>query len=849
MAYPRLALRLLCALGLSGALAACTASPTTLLLELEGDASITGLDVSVGLSTGSKLQRSFGLSGKPLPGQILVELPDVAVVATIDVIGTGGSMAFAAHAQVTSKPHRQVRVPLQLGASASSDLLPSGDGGGVDAGADGAINGDGPPSLDLQSPVDLPDPDLAVASDLSGAIDQAAGPSDLSATDGPKGSPLDLPATPSLVVLAGQYGGEGWHDDVGTDIRFGSIGGAAQVGNLIYVVEHWTGFLRTIDVTTRQSATVQLVNAGNLQPTSLDTPGGLAYDGAGYLYTASWERHAIYKIEIATGKVSRLIGLIDNSGSDDGDAATARFFNPWGVTFDDSKVLWVADTGNKKLRKIDLAGPTVSTPALVMAGATDLGGPATFSEPHGMALDAGLLYLADGGGVLRIDPINSTVTRLVANTKLDTAAHVAILGGNLYALDRGLNCIWRFPLASLNSGTIVAGGNVYPELSIDGIGSAARFQAPVWMLPGPTNDLWVFEEFAIRRVTLDTFTVSTWAGLGDHSGSKNSPNPTLRGPVSLLYDGDDTIYFSDYESARVRKYTISTNAVVTIAGNGNPDHVDGPALSASFYGPSGLALDGAGNLYIAENLLHTIRKLDTSGMVTTIAGKAGMPGAPGSDGTLGLSASFDGPAGLAFDGVGTLFVAEVGNSLIRSIDLTTSGYPTSVLVGTGSRDHQDNTMGKLAHFDAPFGLAYDAKNELLYITEINADTVRRADLSSVNRPVTTVSGLTYQPFYYGVEPGDGGSLAGTHHRSPAGIVVDSTGKRLYVANRDGDTIQRLDLQLDTSATIVGVPMAGFVKPGPLPANTHTPYGLALTPLGLVSTSVENVLLLATGIAP
>lgn len=823
----------LCGLSLAVlTLSGCSKGSTSLLLEVTGDPNVTSIGLVVNLSTGAQVSRTLPLAD-PLPGRVVIELPDVAVIVTIDATGTAPTVEYTAHEVVTSKPHQQLLVPIQLGEPATPDLRVTPDGSTADlVGVDG----------------DAPLADLAVTDGMSD--DLADGMSADLRQPGLDLPGLDLPAN-SLVVLAGQYGGQGWHDDVGMDARFTQLEGAVRVGNTLYVAEHYTDRIRTIDLTTGQTGSLGTSAADHdLAPNSCG-PAGLASDGSAFLYVACFDQHTVSKLEIATGVLTVIVGAPSSSGGEDGGFGAARFFNPWGLAFDASGFLWVSDSGNKKLRKIDLSGPTVSTPALVNFSATDMGAATTWVEPHGMTRNGAELFVTNGGGVVRVDPLSNVVTPFVAASKLDTAADVAVVGSNAYVLDYGLNALWRFPLASPQTGTVVAGGNIYARDSVDGVGLAARFQNPEYLVAGAdSNDLFIVEAYAVRRIALDTSTVTTFAGRGEHAGFRDGADPLLRTPNGVLWDGDDTIYFTEYEGARIRKYTISTQQVALVAGTGDSDHLDGPALSAKFYGAAGLALDSDGNLYIAEDLVHTVRKLDKiSGNVSTIAGLAGVDGTPGADGLAGTDNRLGAPWGLVFDGAHTLFVSERASSVVRAIDLDTPTYLMSLLVGSGIRDSQDNVNGKLAHFDGPSGLAYDRTRQLLYITETN-NTVRRADLSTANRSVTTVSGIVYGPFSTNVPPGDGGPLASTRHRTPSWIALSASGNDLYVSNTEGQTIQRLDLQGNVSQTIVGAPLAAFVKPGPLPGRLSVPEGVALTPLGLVIAGfAENVLLVATGIAP
>lgn len=784
-----------------------------MLLTVDGDPAITSIGFDISLSTGQTVARSFPVTTGALPGRVVVELPDVAVVVTIAATGTGPGIEYSDDATVTSKPHQQVEVPLVLGTPSRLDL------GTTD-----------------EALPDLADADL-VGADLSSA-----------SLDMPLVTP-DLPSVPSLLLLAGQPGGSGSHNATGTVARFGQLEKPVIVGNTLYIGEHFSGRLRTVDLTTGAVGAVTLVRESDGQPADLGNLAGLAYKD-GFLYAAMILEHTVRKVELATGKVSLVIGKPTMTGTTDGDVNTALFNGPWGLAFAPDGALWVADSNNDRLRRIDLAGPSVTTPALVEASPTDMGAVPTFQEPHGLEFDGSVLYVADGGGIVRVDTTNGLASIFVARNKLQGCSDILIRDGNIYALDYGLNSVWRFPLASPATGTVVAGGNVFQAESRDGQGAAARFQNSEWIVGGGANEAFVVESFALRRMTLDTFAVTTFAGLGEHAGYRNTPDARLKQPGSLVYDGVDTVYFSEYGNHRIRKYTLSTGAVADVAGNGDPVWADGPAAQASFYTPAGLALDKDGNLYIAEDQVHDIRRLDKSGMVTTFAGHPNTAGVAGVDGQAALDAYFGAPAGLLFDGTSTLFVTELDNSVVRAIDLSTASHPVSVVAGSGVRAHDDNTMGKLARFDRPNGMALDRTANVLYVAETSSETVRRIDLANANHPVSTLSGITYQAFSATLPSGDNGSLAGTRHNGPTELALDASNRYLFVTNRDGHTIQRLDLMAQTSLTIVGAPREDTTLTGPLPGRVHGPSGLVMTPLGLVTTSIdEHSLLLATGVVP
>ena len=216
---------------------------------------------------------------------------------------------------------------------------------------------------------------------------------------------------------------------------------------------------------------------------------------------------------------------------------------------------------------------------------------------------------------------------------------------------------------------------------------------------------------------------------------------------------------------------------------------------------------------------HVIRQVTPTGYVKTIAGTPGVLGAPTPTPAPGLTTHFHNPSGLAYDGSQTLFVADTNNNVLCAIDLSTPDFSIRTLAGDG--------------------IGYNRGT--LYVADTFADLIRRVDLTDPLAPqVYTLAG----------QVGNAGS-AGTRFTdaqffSPLGLALDpATGKTLWVADSGNQTVRRLDLGKAMVSTEVGVPLVPRTRPGPLPGNVHTPWGVVVTPRGLVITSYdENTVLLA-----
>lgn len=789
---------------------ACDNGPTTVLVTVNGPSSVAAVDVDVTLGTGARVQRTLPLGdGKMLPGLVHVELPDVVTSVTVRATATIGGVEATDEKTVTSKLHRQVKVTLQLGDVADMNVDPL--------------------------------PDLTGA-DLTGADLTTPPPADLETGPSP-----DLNGVPAVEVAIGNYGGGGNFDGVAGDARFETLNSLVVVGNTAYIGEYWSGVLRTVDLTTMQAGRVALTRASDGLETGVSYPTGATYDGAGFMYLTSFLGNLVQKVELATGKVTRIAGQNNVTGSADGDAATATFNHPVYTAFDSMGNLWVADQGNKKLRKIQLTPSVmVSTPAL--STGVDMGAPATITQIGGMRIDNDQLYFSDEGGIKKIDLTTTplVVTQFVPKNKLQSIADIAIVGTDLFALDGQLNTVWRFPLANPASGVMIAGGNSFAGYTVDGVATSARFQNPCCIVPDGAGSLYIAEPYTLRKLAISTVAVTTLAGRGANVG--NTP-PLLNRPHGIYYDGSDAVYIGDAGSNRVRKFVLSTQTLTNYAGSGDYDWADGHGTAAKMYGPTGIIGDKDGNLYVSDAGNACLRKIDPAGQVTTIVGHPKMDGAaPMTDNMNGADVYLGNPMGLAYDGNQTLYLADLGNNVVLTISLADTTYKTSVLAGNPTQSGHVDAMGKAARFEGPRALAYDGAHQRLYVSDINSDTLRRVDLT--NAMVSTISGIAYSPFTSNIPAGDNGSLGGTRHRSPSGLVLLPGGDELLLANEDGHTIQRINVTGDSSSTVIGSAMQGFVKPGALPARIQNPVGMTAVgkQLFIVSEN-ENVVLKVSGVLP
>jgi hypothetical protein len=341
--------------------------------------------------------------------------------------------------------------------------------------------------------------------------------------------------------------------------------------------------------------------------------------------------------------ITTVAGNGTNGYSGDGGAATdARLYQPHGVVVDGSGSLFIADLANYRVRRVSTNG-IITT---VAGNGTNLysgdGGAATNASlwlPSGVAVDG-------SGNLLIADPGNNRIRKVDANGTITTLAGNGTGG---YSGDGGLATN-----AQLN----------YPYgVAVDGSGNL--FVAD-------------WENDSIRKVGTNGIIV-TVAGNGTdgYSGDGGlATNASLYRPSDVAVDGPGNLFIADSANYCVRK--VSTNGIITtVGGNGSYGYSGdgGAATNARLAGPEGVAVDGSGNLYIADWGNGRIRKVGTNGIITTVAGN-GNGGYPGDDGPA-TSASLSGPSGVALDGTGNLFIADEFNNRIRRIQL--AGSPTLAL--------------------------------------------------------------------------------------------------------------------------------------------------------------------------
>ncbi|MBC7921362.1 MAG: hypothetical protein H7Z75_09770 [Ferruginibacter sp.] len=309
----------------------------------------------------------------------------------------------------------------------------------------------------------------------------------------------------------------------------------------------------------------------------------------------------------------------------------------------------------------------------------------------------------------------------------------------------------------------------------EGTGGAAKFNDPGGLSVDASGHVYVADlrNHRIRKIS-PTGTVTNLAGGGTAGFADGTgEGAQFNGPSEMAMDAAGNLYVTDYFNNRIRKVT-RTGVVTTLAGTGEPGYRDGPGAAAQFNRPENLAVDAAGNVYVTDN--HRLCKISPAGLVSTLAGSgtAGYVDGPAT------AARFDSPSGLAVDGAGNLLVADGFNHCIRRV--TATGV-VSTFVGNGKAGHADGS-GLAARFELPSGLALDGSGNL-YVADFGNGRIRKVTPSGV---VSTLAGTNQAGDYRD------GPLASAGMYRASSIAVDAGGK-VYVTNYQYHGVRKIAFSL------------------------------------------------------
>jgi sugar lactone lactonase YvrE len=313
---------------------------------------------------------------------------------------------------------------------------------------------------------------------------------------------------------------------------------------------------------------------------------------------------------------------------------------------------------------------------------------------------------------------------------------------------------------------------------------------------------------------------------GDMGGSGNADGvraaPSFNFPQGVATDSAGNVYVADSNNNTIRKIT-PAGVVSTLAGTaGLTGSTDATGAAARFNFPFGVAADSAGNVYVADSRNNIIRKITPAGVVSTLAGTAGLTG---STDATGAAARFTHPVGVATDSAGNVYVADTNNSTIRKI--TPAGVVTT-LAGTAGVFGSTDATGAAASFNSPRGVATDSAGNV-YVADTSNNTIRKIT------PASVVSTLAGTALLAGSTDATG---AAASFNVPIGVATDSAGN-VYVADSNNDTIRKIT-PAGAVSTVVGVAGQASFAPGALPGRLANPLGVAVSGTSLYITLYNGV---------
>jgi hypothetical protein len=572
-------------------------------------------------------------------------------------------------------------------------------------------------------------------------------------------------ATGNITTVAGSgtaaFGGDGGVATAAQLYYPASI--ALDASGNLYIADEYNVRIRKVAAGTNIISTV----AGNgtagyngdglATSASLNYPQGVGVDLNGNVFIADTNSHRIRKVDPGTGIISTVVNGSGTAGflGEAGVATAARLYSPAGLAVDASGNVYIADSNNDRIRKyvpgtgliFTVAGSGIGT----FGGDGGLATAGQIYHPQGVSVDgSGNLYIADSYNH-RVRKVSPPTTTLVLSTVAGTGTPG--YNGDGVATNIQLN----YPQGT----TVDAAGNVYIA---------------------DTNNQ------RIRKVAAATGIISTYAGTGVAGFSGEAGPATsarIYGPTGMAADAAGNIYFADTNNHRIRKITAATGIITTVAGSGTPGYLgEGiAATAAQLWNPTGVAVDGNGNIYIADENNHRIRLvLAASGLIYTMAG-TGTAGVAG-DGGLATNAQLSSPQGVAVDAAANVYIADTNNHRIRKINSATGIITT--IGGTGIAGFLGEAgPATAARLYYPAGIAADAAGNV-YFADYSNHRVRRIAAASgiINTVVGSEAG-------YG---GDGGAATAGQIYYPYGVALDSSGS-IFVADYYNSRVRRAGVPL------------------------------------------------------
>ena len=636
----------------------------------------------------------------------------------------------------------------------------------------------------------------------------------------------------------------------------GPVGIAIDNSGNLFIAD--TGNHRVVKLTIA-SGTISTM-AGNGTPGSsgdggpaasaeLNSPAGVTFDSAGNLYINDAASNRIRKVSAATGIISTVAG--DGTAGytgDGGPAIDAEINDPGDVALDSAGNLYIPDAPDNVVRKVSpltfasTAVASSSTPQnlLLQTTAAETITSLTVPVSEGNKKE----YIVGKVTGCAVDGVTSNPAGTICTVPITFSPaypglrpvplKVVTSAGNV---NIGLNGQGVGPLAALTPGTMsTLAGEVNPP-------NCNAYNGPALLGPlcnpsagavDAAGNVYVaaFYSNTVSKIDLNG-NITVIAGTGGFGvsgigGPATSAN--IERPSDVTIDAAGNVYFSDETAQQVFKIDAITQIITSVVGNGTQGYSgdNGPAIMASLNRPEGVAVDVQGNLYVEDQDNNLIRKIDTAGIITTVAGNPATinqgstafsgDGGPATQANLdlccgGVAAAYD---NIAVDAAGNLFIGDSLHNVVREV--TTDGIIHTVAGNNalGAGYSGDGGAATSAQLNLPMGVAVDAAGDL-YIADFSNNRIRKVDAAT--QIITTVAGNGQ-----GGSAGDGGPATQVSLTGPQKVVLDGQGN-LYIADTKNNLIRKTD---------VSNPTLTFITPTAV-GSTDTTDG----PLGVVISDIGN----------
>ena len=547
-------------------------------------------------------------------------------------------------------------------------------------------------------------------------------------------------------------------------------------------------------------------NDGSALSATFNKPSMTAVDSTFGIYLADMGNNTVRKYSNSTLSVYAGTGVPGSTG-DGGLASAAKFASPYGVALDSVNALYVTDMSNCVVRRVDPATGIITkyagtyTPGF--SGDGSAAAAATLSFPTGLALDPlNNMYICDTGNsrIRRVDYATGIISTIAGDgveryagdngpgylASLSSPTGVTTdAAGNLYIADKNNNCI-RFLNVTTGYITTVAGQP--PRPGYEGnytFASASLLSTPTQVSYDlPSGNLYIADDGNCRVRILDTAATIIYDYAGNGSPMSYGDNIPVANAVfgsinSVVTDANNDIYVADGLGNTIRKVTVATGIINTVVGTGQPSYSpDGPGTTTRINEPNGMAVDTYNNIAFCDTQNNIIRTYNTTSQeVVTIAGTG--VGAYGGDGGSATAAFLSTPRTVAVDSIGNVYIGDSSNYRVRAVNADTGNITT--YAGTGTEGII--SAGTLATA-SPIGYvsAVTTLSNVLYLADSNTSGIWKVSLDDGTfQPVSAISTPAYL--------GDGDPISNAFFNTPTGLSVDPVGN-LIVADGGNYRLRR-----------------------------------------------------------